>query len=140
MRRLVALSFGAIAGLVAVALFRRRRRASQALSGDVSQPDGALGAGDDQASQLRRKLDEAREAGGESVGQATEVEDDAGDESTNGEPDDPATAEPETLETANGGSTGGLGDATKLADRRADVHGRAREAADSMRDDDSGAA
>ena len=138
MRRLVALILGAVAGLVAVRFVRRRRQASQAVSGDASEPAEALAVGEDRASELRRKLDQAREAVGESVGPATLAEGEADDELVVDPSADPAFAEDDTV---NGGTAPRTpAEAAQLADKRAHVHGRAREAAESMRDDDPDAA
>jgi len=135
MRRVLALGLGALAGVVTLRLIRRRRARHTDAGDATEQTDDS--ADDERASELRRKLDEARERGGDSVGPAT-VEEGADSEEVASD----ATSEPDTADLANGGGvvTTGLA-ATELADKRARVHERARDAAESMRDGgDSGAA
>jgi hypothetical protein len=146
MRRVVALLMGALAGVVALRLIGRRKRSRAAVS--PASADAGPAEGGDRASQLRRKLDEARERGGESVGPAQVVEpaadEDAGangeptnGESTNGEPSNGESGTVEDPAERSGRSA----DASELDDRRARVHGRARDAAETMRNGgDSGAA
>lgn len=141
MRRVVALLMGALAGVVALRLIGRRKRSRAAVS-PAGADVGPAEAGD-RASQLRRKLDEARERGGESVGPAQVVEaaadEDAGanGEPTNGEPSNGESGSVEDPAERSGRSA----DASELDDRRARVHGRARDAAETMRNGgDSGAA
>jgi len=128
MRRLVALLFGAIAGLAAVKFVRRR--ADDATSDSESDARGGEEmkegqTANEQASMLRRKLDEARDrsdkgsggsvdpGAGDSIGEARQAED--------------VEQDPES---APSGPEGGV---EELSERRARVHGRARGAAESMR-------
>ena len=128
MRRLVALLFGAITGLAAVKFVRRRADDATAGSESDEQDGEELKEGqtaNEQASGLRRKLDEARNRSGkgsgdsvgpyasDSIGEARQAEDDE---------QDPESAPSE--------SEGGV---EELSERRARVHGRARDAAKSMR-------
>ena len=137
MKRLAALGLGALAGLITVGWLRKRRHGRDTDSGSPGQSDPDSVDGDDQASELRRKLDEARERDGQSVGAAT-VEDDADAAEVAA---DAPSGESGSVEVPNGGAVSSQpGDATDIADRRARVHGKAREAAESMRDgDDTGA-
>jgi hypothetical protein len=128
MRRLGALLFGAIAGLAAVKFVRRRADDATADS-ESDKHDGEETkegqTANEQASRLRRTLDEARDRSGkdsggsvdpgadDSIGEARQAEDDERDS-----------------ESASSGPDGGV---EELSERRARVHGRARDAAESMR-------
>ena len=127
MRRLFALLMGVAAGVVTLRLIRRRMWSRSAARVTDTPTKGDAG----RASELRRKLDEARERTAETVGPATPA-----GEST------PAAAEPDVEpEEEPAAETAAATETTELADRRKRVHGRAREAAESMRDgNDTGTA
>ena len=128
MKRLVALLFGATAGLVTVRLLRRRRAAAGALPGSGEPDLDATGGADDQASELRRKLDAARERAGDSGAEEQLEQTQSGSELSG---DESAEVPGDALAS---------GDApADLADKRSRVHDRARDAAESMRSDDGAA-
>ncbi len=146
MKRLLALGFGALVGLVTIRLIRRRRKARA----EDSEPTGESAEASDQAAALRRKLDEVREREGDTVGPARVDEDVAGEEL---EPDLTAKGAVAAGDAGNGATTherpASGADAApsatdsappspaELSERRARAHGRAREAAESMRDGDA---
>ncbi len=134
MKRLAALFLGAAAGIAATRLVRRRR-ATQPDAVERSDP-GSTGTdvAGDQAAELRRKLDQAREREGVASSESADAlaEDVVGEARLEPERDDGA-------QDATSGPNGGEG-VEELADRRARVHERARCAAEAMRgDDDPGA-
>lgn len=114
-----------------VRLLRRRRAAAGGDTGERETSSSTATTTDEQASELRRRLDEAREGEGESVGPARVESSAEADELEDGSDTD--------VEAAPAGENGatladGASDPEVLADRRARVHGRARDAAESMRD------
>lgn len=128
MRRLVALLFGAIAGLAAVKFVRRRADAAIAGSEGREHDGEELKEGqtaNEQASKLRRKLDEARNRSAKGAGDS--VDPDARDSIGKARQAEDDEQDPER---ASSGSEGGV---EELSERRARVHGRARDAAKSMR-------
>ena len=127
MRRLSALLMGILAGVVALRLIRRRQR-EPAVGATC---DASTQGGGDRVSELRRKLDAVRECTDETVDPAAVVK-----ESAEPVPGLVPDQEAETVNTEVAAS-----EVNDLAGRRKRVHGRARDAAESMRNgDDTSAA
>lgn len=121
MKRIFALVLGALAAVTAVRLTRRRCSAGSSGEDLVRDSGEAMSVTtDDQAQELRRKLDEARESGS-----TASVDHSDGDTLGEARLADEGSYEP----LAPSGEEG----LEQLSERRSRVHGRARKAAETMR-------